>query len=234
MTLEYAHITHVGLVRAENQDRFLCRPELGLFAVCDGMGGHAGGDVAAQIAVDTIGETFDHLDSMPVDPTLATTMGLAAIEAAHLAIRRYGQVNPALRNMGTTVASLMLLSGVAVVTHVGDSRVYVSRRAPSRRKTGRSKGPSLLHQLTKDHGNGHHLYQALGLDKMTPESKPLVIEPGDVFLLCSDGLHGMIGPETIGAILGSDDTAANIGERLLGAVLKKGAHDNVTAIVVRT
>jgi serine/threonine protein phosphatase PrpC len=231
--------------RVNNEDACCAEPGLGLFAVADGMGGYEGGEVASQTVIATLLEIFWRLAqdddvTLPfaLDPKLGIAENLArvAVRAAHeeVVARRIGR----LASMGSTVAALVVRDGKAVVAHVGDSRVY--------RLRGRE-----LRQLTADHslygemqragaevpsrencGYLNVITRAVGL---TGGSRPdLVSEParpGDVYLLCTDGLIEAVSDERIAEVLASmpPDEAA---ETLVAAAIEQGSRDNVTVVVV--
>jgi serine/threonine protein phosphatase PrpC len=240
-----------GQVRRRNEDAIALLPEHGVAVVADGMGGHPGGDVASRIAADfTAGALADAAASSGSAGAFAGSM-LPAVERtvvqAHHEIRARGTQEPHLSGMGTTLTAMVVdpASHAWVIGHVGDSRAYRLRAGG-------------LEQLTRDDtwvqqqiDNGimqpsaarhspyaHLLTQCLGLEE---PPAPQVIggrgEPGDVYLLCTDGLVGMLDDEAMAAILtrhapaGSADDAAV--RELLEAANQAGGHDNITAALIR-
>ncbi|MDF3067876.1 MAG: Protein serine/threonine phosphatase PrpC, regulation of stationary phase [Polyangiaceae bacterium] len=226
-----------GKVRRQNEDSVLFIPERQLFAVADGMGGHAGGRVASTIAVQHLREAFEHesfgvpLDSKQELPRRGRELASAVVQS-NLAVREAARAEPKLANMGTTlVAARFSQNNQRVyVAHVGDSRCY-------RFRAGR------LRQLTVDHtmrqvglvGPGaDHLFQAIGVtERLNIDlivDKPL---PDDVYLLCSDGLTKMVSDQDICAQLleESDIEAAVYG--LIERANDSGGRDNVSVILIK-
>jgi PPM family protein phosphatase len=243
MSLDFAGRTDRGRSRKRNEDALLQRPDRRLFAVADGMGGHSGGDIASRIAVDI-------LDNRTADPAADTAAGpgsphplKAAILAAHDAIREAGRADPALRGMGTTLTALRFGSGEhCVLAHVGDSRAYRYRGGTleqlSRDQTWvqRQVDAGLLTPAAaRHHPHASVLTSALGI-----EDAPLQIqldtvgcEPGDTFLLCSDGLTGELDDAEILAILRREPDLGRAADELVAAANEAGGSDNITVVLVR-
>jgi serine/threonine protein phosphatase PrpC len=210
-------LTDVGLQRHENEDAFTVVPERGLFVVCDGMGGHAKGAEASTTACEAIRTTIEETPgSRRAEP--ARALLAQAISAANERVHGLGQ---GIRRPGTTVAALLVAGASIVIAHVGDSRVYRLR----------DRG---LEQLTIDHRvpfTRNVLTRALGTSlTVAPDITVSAVLPGDVFLLCSDGLEPL-GREVIRGCLGLVPTRAV--RELARLTLATGAPDNLTAIVVR-
>lgn len=242
--LQHAALSDLGLRRANNQDAMkvvLAGSQEAyhrrghLFIVADGMGAHAAGELASKLATDTVALSYPKLLDCPPPEALAK-----AVTEANAKIHRRGQDSPDFRGMGTTSTALLLLPQGAVVAHVGDSRAY-------RLRDGR------IEQLTFDHSLVWELRAAgqlpdEGAEKVPknvitrslgPNAQvqvdlegPFPIEPGDSFLLCSDGLSGQVEDEELGMILGSmpPDEAVQV---LVDLANLRGGPDNITVIVVR-
>ena len=209
--MQVAYRTEVGHVRSRNEDALLARPELGVLAVADGLGGHAAGDVASATAVQVLDEA-----SLTGDSTEADLR--AAADAAHQAVLRAAD-EPDRAGMGTTVVLVALSDGLARVLHVGDSRAYLLEAA------GR------LVPVTEDHGVNGYLSQALGLDRgIEPDVVELGTPPGSRLLLCTDGLTNMVEDRDVAELLGRGD-AQEACDALVEAALDNGGVDNVTVIV---
>lgn len=223
--------THVGYFRENNQDSFLIKE--GFYAVADGLGGHAAGEVASSLAI----QLFDEL----IDPRSATPDSLrGAFLRANLKILERSR-EPGYEGMGTTFTCALVRDGHVTIAHVGDSRAYAIR------------GNSIT-QLTEDHSVVWELVRAgtitpaeamvhpqrnvitrcLGVDPgLTVDVVDVDLSPGDYLLLCTDGLSGMASDEEILArLLSAPDPKAAAGALILLA-LEKGGRDNVTAVVVR-
>jgi protein phosphatase len=233
--------------RFENQDRFGLFPDIGLAVVADGMGGEAAGDVAAQMAVQLVCEAFSDTDvTWPIngapqsDGVLAILV--AAIERANHCIHRAGEQTPHWRGMGTTIAALLVFGDRAAVAHVGDSRVH---RLRERRLTALTEDHSFYCELVRqglanpDRPDNYARYQhvltrALGTRPTVEVDRRLVdVAPGDLFLLCSDGLHGVLDPRALAEILIAHTNLDDAVEQLVACANRLGGPDNITAVVAR-
>jgi serine/threonine protein phosphatase PrpC len=228
--------THPGLVRCNNEDVVLCvlpdADERGTLAiVADGMGGHAAGEVASAIATETIRRLYYERGGS------APEVLAAAFAAANEAIYRRSATDPACAGMGTTCTVLALREDAAFLAHIGDSRAYLLR-------------DSGLHQISEDHSlvaqlvrdgvltpeqaakspQRHIILRALGIEPIAEAavwSQGLPLRPGDVFVLCSDGLSDLVDDATIGDVvarLAPDEACA----ALVEAALAAGGRDNVS------
>jgi protein phosphatase len=205
--------TEVGHVRQRNEDALLARPERGVLAVADGLGGHPAGDLASMTAVSS-------LDRAPLTGESTESDLRAAAQAAHEAVLAVADEDPARAGMGTTLVLAAVGEGAARVLHVGDSRAYL--REPDGR----------LRALTEDHGVHGYLSQALGLDRaVAPDVVDVECLPESRLLLCTDGLTNMVGEPTIADLLGRGDAQAAC-DGLVEAALGAGGIDNVTVVVV--
>ena len=230
--IESSALTHQGRVRQQNQDSYCIRERDSLWAVADGMGGHEGGEWASAKLVET-------LDAIAVPAGLE-----AACDAVEQAIREANRAIVAEaeqrgRQMGTTVVALLVQEQRYAVLWVGDSRAYLLR------------GGKLL-QLSRDHTQvqemvdrgimrpedvaghpmGHILSRAVGVREEVQIDRAVgEIEPGDVFLLCSDGLHGYVEEAEIQRRLGRGSPERALDD-LIALTLDNGAPDNVTGIAI--
>jgi PPM family protein phosphatase len=226
--------TDVGAVRPRNEDCWTVEPDRGLFVVCDGLGGHARGDVASSTACTTIHEW---VAARPPSHRLRVARDLL-VGAIHEANRRVYRLGTGPRRPGTTVAAMLWARDQFVVAHVGDSRVFRLRRGA-------------LLQLTRDHTLANQLVDQ---NRLQPEEvadfpqrniitrsvgthrdvevdvQVAPVLPGDVYLLASDGLD-VLGPREVRTCLELPPTAAV--ERLIARSVAQGAPDNVTVIVAR-
>ena len=238
-------VTDVGRKRKHNEDSFLADDALGLYVVADGMGGHAAGEVASKQAVQSIRETMIEgkpiLDGFSRVPTVEARENVAqlmekAILKACADIYALGGSDLGKRGMGTTVVALLVSGNKAVVGHVGDSRVYLYRN-------GRA------HQLTEDHTfiqeqfkrglitreqaqaaeNKNVITRAVGIHpQVAVDTLVADVLPGDLFVLCSDGLHGYLADEEVSQLLGQD--RSRLTDLLVELALERGGKDNVTVI----
>jgi protein phosphatase len=236
-----AAATDRGRKRPSNEDAFAYSVEHGVFLVCDGMGGAAAGEIASSLAVE---ETLRHLTrqngNRPDGPALAE-LAEQAVANANDAIFRSAERNVKLSGMGTTLVGLIVDDRRVLVFNVGDSRCYLFR---NRR----------LQQLTLDHSLVEEqvrlgrmtraealrsplrnvITRALGTQsRVTPDVFEHEAEPGDLFLLCSDGLTRELTDAQIQSLLCSDLTLAVLCSRLIEAAIHAGGHDNITCLLVR-
>ena len=220
----------VGLVRGHNEDSFLLRTPL--FVVSDGMGGHAAGEVASSIAVETVGERA---------PGTADDVLLgAAVEAANMAVIEAAEQGIGKPGMGCTVTSVLIEKNKMAVAHVGDSRAYVLRQGTLVRVThDHSYVEELVDsgQITADEARTHPsrsiITRALGSDPdMYADHFSLEVNDGDRIILCSDGLSSMISDAEIEALAVSSATPQQAADNLVAAALTAGGADNVTVVVV--
>jgi PPM family protein phosphatase len=241
-------LSDVGLTRAHNEDYFEIDPQHRLYVVADGMGGHSHGEVASQIAVNTIrdfiAKTADKDTTWPfgMDARLERHSNLLkmAVRKAHDEVLREISRDGSLYGMGTTVVGLLLAGHTAAVAHVGDSRAY-------RLRAGR------LEQLTQDHTWVNEQVVAGFLSKEQARSHPLKnvvtralggesdvlvdvrelpVQSGDLFLLCSDGLTGMLSDSDIRDRLASGRSLHEICRTLINDSNARGGIDNVTVVLL--
>lgn len=210
--MQVAYRTEVGHVRARNEDAVLARPERGVLAVADGLGGHPAGDVASLTAVRS-------LDEAPLSEGSGTEDLLAAVRAAHEAVLQAAE-EPDRAGMGTTLVLAVVGEDTARIAHVGDSRAYLLDPGGD------------LRAVTRDHGMHGYLTQALGLDReVHPDVTEVACPPGSRLLLCTDGLTNMVDDEALATLLGRGD-AQQACDSLVEAALDAGGVDNVTVAVV--
>ncbi len=229
-------LSHVGSVRSNNEDAFDAVPELGFFVVADGMGGALGGERASAVTVRTLVE-----EAREAAASLTVETLVQAVELANRRVRREAENNPALRGMGTTVTAAVVRSGRVHVASVGDSRAYKLARGSLEclteddtwvRQVARATGVS--DEKFASHPYRHLLTKAVGADSEVRAATVVAdFSPGDILLLCSDGLHGVMPAGLIAESLRAGATTKEKAEALIGAVLERGAPDNVTAVVVR-
>ena len=211
--MQVAARTEIGHVRSRNEDALLVAGEDRVLAVCDGLGGHPCGDIASAAAVESLRL------SAPKAAVSADDL-LAALHTAHDAVLAAAGEDPQERTgMATTAVVATVGDGTVRVAHVGDSRAYLL------------DGEGQIEQVTRDHGMGGYITQALGLDRgVEPDLVELETPAGSRLLLCSDGLSNMVDEAGIGSLLGEGD-AQQACDALVEAALAAGGIDNVTVIV---
>lgn len=230
-----AAISHTGRVRSNNQDSGYSGSNL--FVVADGMGGHAGGDVASAIAIDRIQHLDHHFESTAeAEAALRTTITSTAqdlIEAA--------QERPQLAGLGTTVSGIVMVDEYAVIGHIGDSRIYLYRDgALTQITTDHTFVQRLVEtgRITPEEARYHPrrsvLMRVLGDMDANPEVDTFIMptRPGDRWLLCSDGLSGVVDETHIAKLFDRHMPPARTADALLKQALDGGAPDNVTIVIV--
>ena len=230
MSLRWGARSDVGCVRSHNEDSYLVASPL--FAVCDGMGGHAAGEVASSIAVETIAK----MAPKAADPA---QLG-AAIEAANAAVIEAAVNGLGKPGMGCTATAAYLDGTSLAIAHVGDSRAYLVHEGTLIRVTrDHSYVEELVDagEITADearvHPNRSVITRALGSDPaMYADHFQLNVEEGDRLILCSDGLSGMVPDGEIENIANQSSTAQICTDNLVDAALAAGGSDNVTVVVV--
>lgn len=228
--LSWGARTDIGLVRSHNEDSFLVQPPL--FAVCDGMGGHAAGEVASSIAVQTIGAQAPiHADDILLG---------AAVEAANAAVIEGAATGKGKPGMGCTASCVLIENNKMAIAHVGDSRIYLLHHGTLVRLThDHSYVEELVDagEITADEARVHPsrsiITRALGSDPdMYADHFTLDVSVGDRLIVCSDGLSSMVEDSEIEAIAVSSVTPQSAADNLTSAALSAGGHDNITVIVV--
>lgn len=249
--LEVVQKTDPGKTRARNEDAIACIPRLGVVVLADGMGGHNAGEVASGMATSFLVNEFDRLLSerplsvLPGEVVKAETMTLLQdlIADVNLAIFQASESNPQYKGMGTTLVVAVFYDNRMMVAHIGDSRLYRLRDGTLSQLT---KDHSLLQEwvdngmitpqqaLTAQHKN--LVTRALGVDqKVEPEIHEHEVLPGDLFLLCSDGLYDMVPDDDIALTLsGLGANLALAATQLVDQANDNGGKDNISVILVRS
>ena len=250
-TVSSAVLSHPGLRREANEDSVCARPDIGLFLVADGMGGHAAGEVASKLAAQVI-ETFvnDTRNAdvnttwpFPYDPALSLD-GNRLTAAFRLANRRLGTAmenDENLRGMATTAAVLLVGRDKPVVAHVGDSRVYLYRNGTLTQITEdhswvneQVRAGVLSEADARHHPWRHVVTRALsGGDDPGVDVQELDVKTGDRILLCSDGLSGVVAQEQLAEIVGGGTSLDEICRSLVEAANQAGGPDNITVAMLQ-
>jgi len=227
-------ITHLGLQRKNNEDRHLVNlldNDSALLVIADGMGGHAAGEVAAELALDAF-EGY-----RPGGPDISAEL-LNKIEQAQNTIMERSRAMPSLRGMGTTLTALFLTGRSAFWAHVGDTRIYHLHKGALIRVTEDHTMAGMLLQkgeITREqarlHPYGNVLTRCVGCEQHEPDSGAFGLTDGDYVLLSSDGLHDLISDEQIAAFLSEDITLRQKLDRMISACLQAGGRDNITAVI---
>jgi len=242
-------LTDIGRKRKHNEDSFVIDISEGLFVVADGMGGHAAGEVAAKIAVDTI-EEFIADTSQKMESTwpfqynhqwrFNSNRLAVAVEKANERVISAVAKQPALKGMGTTLVGGILNGSGMSLAHVGDSRAYRRRSGELRRLTD---DHSWVHEqivtgiLTEEEAKSHPLKNVVtralgGGPTVLPELQEYDLQEGDQYLFCSDGLTTMLSDDEISRVLAAGGDPETICRDLIERANDKGGLDNITAIIV--
>jgi serine/threonine protein phosphatase PrpC len=236
--------THVGRVRSSNQDSYLCDTKRQLFVVADGMGGHAGGEIASSLAVLNVRNHLDNSlsslstsDEDVIDSRITSCLS-SAINFACEKIYERGLEEPMLKGMGTTLTVVKIHNDSAYCGHVGDSRMYLIRCGYLYQL---STDHSLVGEqiragvLTKEEAERHHLRNVVTRSVGYQESEDVDtlacgLEDGDLILICSDGLHGKVSEAQITQLCKEHGILAV--DHLIQAANNAGGDDNISAIVI--
>jgi protein phosphatase len=230
LVLRYAARSDRGLIRGNNQDSVYAGPRL--LAVADGMGGHAAGDVASKVVIAAL----EHLDDDAPSGDLLQAMRQAVFEGSeHL--REVIREAPQLEGMGTTLTAILFAGGRLALCHVGDSRAYLQRDGQMSQITHDDTFVQTLiddGRITAEEANSHPqrslLLRALNGQDVEPDLSMREARAGDRYLLCSDGLSGVVSEETLAEAL-KDPDPQSTADRLIELALRSGGPDNVTVIV---
>jgi PPM family protein phosphatase len=247
MELNVGSRTDVG-PRKMNQDHLGSWPELGLYVVADGMGGHNAGEVASHMAVEAI-HAFIAESAASADITwpfgLETKNSIdlnrltTAVRLANRKIYSEGSKVPELSGMGTTVVAALVAGDKLSIVSVGDSRLYRLRNGSLEQLTSDDTwlasvlGAKEAEDADPGHPLRHVLTSVVGTkDDLKPESREEQLELGDTFVLCTDGIHGRLDSSALTMLLKSVSSAADRADKLVSEALTRGTTDNATALVI--
>ncbi|MFZ0565201.1 MAG: Stp1/IreP family PP2C-type Ser/Thr phosphatase [Chlamydiales bacterium] len=238
---DYIGMSDVGLVREQNEDIWAAFPEIGVFLLADGMGGHASGEIAAKEAVDFLSQLIREWDpSKETTLELGLTFFREAVQKMNHHIFQESQADPSLKGMGTTLCALHFFKFYAILAHVGDSRIYLQRGSKLNRLT---EDHSLVSELVEMEAMKaedaqtfpykHVLTRAIGTHPVVePTLNSIIVEPHDLFMLCSDGLTNYVSDKEIAETLATNDSLKAKGQQLINAANNQGGGDNITLILV--
>ncbi len=250
--IDSAALSDKGLKRGDNQDRYLVDGKRKLFLLADGMGGHKAGQVASQITLEAVEEfvslaTGDRQFTWPFgydsQSSFRENVLLTALRLANLRVCQAAQQQEKWAGMGSTVIMLWLIKeGLASYAHVGDSRLYLLRDGELRQLTRdhsvveeQIQAGLISAEQARAHNLRHVLTQAIGVHQpLNLEAGEVKVEPGDLFLLCSDGLSDQLEDGAIAGILDGDSDLDRACRELVDAANREGGEDNVTVVLVRS
>ncbi|MCK4401147.1 Stp1/IreP family PP2C-type Ser/Thr phosphatase [bacterium] len=243
-------LSDLGRVRKLNEDSFLVSDDLKLYLVADGMGGHAAGDVASRKSIELIKAFIERTAKdnditwpFEMNPELAPEANklIAAVQIANKKIYEMSFSNPELKGMGTTIAGLFIAEAKVYIVHVGDSRVYLMRNGRLKQIT---EDHSWVNEqvkenvITEDEAKQHRwknvITRALGSEKeVKVDLQEKDIVSGDIFLICSDGLSGMVERKTMEDIIKKHiNNLSEAAEEMIDYANKAGGVDNITVILI--
>jgi serine/threonine protein phosphatase PrpC len=244
--VEVASLTDVGRQRANNEDSYLYwEPDSEkeflrkgrLAVIADGMGGYEGGQEASRLAVETVRHVYD--DNFTGDPQAAL---IDAFAEAHENIQRYADEHPQFHGMGTTCTALAIVGPQLYFAHVGDSRLYRVRGSGIARLTrdhsyvGRLVESGIVRaEDAESHPQRHILTAALGSGREVVPDVPqsaIAVAKGDAFVLCTDGLWGLVGEQELAGVVKANAPEAAC-HALVQAALERGGPDNITVVILR-
>jgi serine/threonine protein phosphatase PrpC len=243
-------VSDAGRVRKTNEDKFVSEPELGLFAVADGMGGHKAGEVAAQLAIETVNgfvlRSSDENDvTWPYGIDHALTFDgnrlRTAIFLANRKVFRAAEKTDDYGGMGTTIVGVLVNGAQAAIGSVGDSRLYLLSNGTVKQLTVDdswaatilAQDKTLTPEAIAQHPMRNVLTNVLGArDSVDVHLIERTLNVGDVLLLCTDGVHNVLAPEGLREILTSNPDCERAAQALIDTALDRGSRDNVTALVV--
>lgn len=246
MRITSAGITNVGMKRQNNEDNYLINDAVGIYVCCDGMGGHAGGEYASQIAVTTVEEVLANIrdEDTPQDPASEEQITQEKIKyAIRLAGKRIyerAQADSEFRGMGTTAVILLFRRGMAYLAHVGDSRGYLIRGGQITQRTEdhswvneQIKAGLITAETAKHHRFRNIITRSLGFqEEVEIDTQVLKAEPGDMYLLCSDGLTNLVTEDEIRDMLIQKSFQETLRD-LVSLANERGGDDNITAVLAR-
>ena len=238
MILRSAARTDVGRRRSTNEDCYAIAAELGYFVVADGMGGHKAGQLASQLAAEAAVRALEALEGSAA--TLTEKLR-CTVAAANREIYVAAQTKAEFAGMGTTLVSLLAAEGRIALAHVGDSRAYLVRGGRIRQLTDDHsvvgelvRRREITESAAREHPHRHVLTRAIGVRReVAPDLAELTSYPGDLFILCSDGLTGLVHDEEIAEAANAGTDLDAICAQLVDLANERGGEDNITIVLVR-
>lgn len=237
--VKFSAKTDIGNIRKVNQDSYLINADLGLFMVCDGMGGHAGGEVASSLCCEVVEKNIAKLNLKPSLDEADFHLALSdSINSASTRIYEEGLVNHDLKGMGTTATCAVISGNIMHCGHVGDSRIYLLREGFIYLL---SNDHSLVFEqlksglITKEEAEKYTMKNVItrcvgNMEEEYVDCFSLNLQKGDLVLLCSDGLHGKVKDHELSWLVVKDRLQAP--EILINLAKERGGEDNITALVL--
>ncbi|MCE1248606.1 MAG: Stp1/IreP family PP2C-type Ser/Thr phosphatase [Firmicutes bacterium] len=235
-------LTDKGRNRENNEDNLLIDPELGLYIVSDGIGGHQAGEKASEVVVKVLPiELNERLRNSPQDDDGTLSALSIAIRHLNRLIFQHASEVPEYRGMGATIVSCLVKNNAAYIAHLGDSRIYLVRQGVMEQLTDDHSVVSMLRKLGKltpqqirSHPMKHVIMRFVGMEAdFPPDIKKISLQPGDRILLCSDGLTDMLTDREIGQIILDEADLKATCKKLVDSANEAGGRDNITVVVVQ-
>ncbi len=238
MILRSAAGTDVGLRRSVNEDRYALAPDLGLYLVADGMGGHTAGQVASQLAAEA---TLRAIDTLQGGQLSLSEKLRHAIACANREIYVQAEARSELAGMGTTLVAILAAQERLALAHVGDSRAYLIRQGRIRLLTDDHsvvgemlRRREISEDAAREHPHRHVLTRALGVRRaVEPDLAELTPAEGDIFVMCTDGLTGHLRDQEIAERISLGADLQEICDALVTTANERGGEDNTTVVLVR-
>jgi serine/threonine protein phosphatase PrpC len=235
--------------RDHNEDAYFNNDDLGLYVVADGMGGHAAGEIASWEAVEAVHgmirrgkDTIDAYARHPAEETVAALRRLleSAIQAATYMVFGIAEQDPTNKGMGTTITSMLVINNIAVLGSVGDSRAYLVRGDRTWQVTEdhtlvqlQMKAGLITADQARNSPRGNVITRAVGpRDYVQVDTFVVPVQPGDKYVLCSDGLHGYIDVSEIAPVITTMQLDGSC-QRFIDIANERGGKDNITCVVVQ-
>lgn len=233
--MRWSMVTECGPVRRKNEDALCTCPELGLFVVADGMGGHKAGDVASKLAIDTL---RDHIKKNYEAGGVSKELLAVSIRRANDAVYRSAGDNAWKKGMGTTITAFLFKEDFLWVANVGDSRALLLRDGKLSKLTSDHSlvqelidGGGISEQDAASHPRRNVLTRALGIGpRVEADIYEYRVAPGDRFLICTDGLSGFVNKQRLAQVMALPADAEEIVRLLLQEAIRAGSNDNITMI----
>ena len=241
LKLEMAALTHKGMVREQNEDALYYSERDRTIIVCDGMGGHAGGSIASELAVEVVSNGIRQMkphDWASEEKVIEAVKNAIFKANDHILSRAHS--DPSLYDMGTTITMLAFMDDRVITANIGDSRIYriadgqleqvsqdhslVAERIAAGELDPNSQEARMLSNI---------LTRALGMDRITVDITIETLVPGDVYLLCTDGLSDMVSNADICRVVNENDDLQLACVRLIDLANRRGGNDNITAATAR-
>jgi len=251
LTVEVTGKTDVGCVRKNNEDNFGYDARHGIFVVCDGMGGAAAGEVASKLGVEVVLDYFKHFDPKHANPIFGddsepelSVRARALSQAIHMAnsaIYDKGSNSMTQRGMGSTIVAMAIQGGFVSIAHVGDSRIYLIRQGEIQQLTEdhslvmeQVRRGLITRQQAEQSEMQNIIIRALGSeDTVQPDVEDMIALPGDIFVLCSDGLSKHVKEDWMLGIVLEAPNIDQACQDLIDAAKAHGGDDNITSVILK-